>query len=148
MSLPVFVVDTNVIVAGLITGRPESPVAVILDAMLKGALLYLLPPDLVNEYRVVLSRPRLCRFHGLHEDDVSQLLMELTANAIWREPDPGAQAPDPGDHHLWALLDAHPGSVLITGDRRLVENPPAHRAVITPQIWYADFAPRSSTHDN
>ena len=42
MSPPVFVVDTNVVVAGLITGANHSPVTSILDAMLSGALVFLL----------------------------------------------------------------------------------------------------------
>ena len=39
MTPPAFVVDTNVAVAGLITGAARSPVALILDAMLSGSLL-------------------------------------------------------------------------------------------------------------
>ena len=139
MSPPVFVVDTNVVVAGLITGANHSPVTSILDAMLSGALVFLLSPALLDEYRSVLSRPKLVKLHGLTEAQNDQLLIELTANAIWREPKPGSPAPDRGDDHLWALLNAYSGSILITGDRLLLENPPKRSSVISPSTWLSDF---------
>lgn len=139
MTLPVFVVDTNVEVAGLITNSSDSPVAAILDAMLSGSLLYLLSPALLREYRGVLLRPRLVRLHGLSEAEVDQFLVELTANAVWRELVAAPSGPDRGDDHLWALLDAHDGSILITGDRLLQNNPPANHPVIAPASWQKQF---------
>ena len=44
-----FVVDTNVVVAGLITGASDSPVRRVLDGMLAGAFRFLLSPDLLAE---------------------------------------------------------------------------------------------------
>jgi putative PIN family toxin of toxin-antitoxin system len=133
MSLPVFVVDTNVVVAGLITGADRSPVAFILDAMLSGSLLYLLSPELLAEYRSVLVMPKLTKLHGLAEAEVDRLLVELTANAMWREQKPATPVSNPGDDHLWALLGARAGSILIAGDRLLLENPPARSLVISPK---------------
>ncbi len=142
MTPAVFVVDTNVVVAGLITGSSQSPVATILDAMLAGQLLYLLSPALLDEYRSVLLRPRLTRLHGLTDAEVDRVLVDLAANAIWREPNQAPAAPDPGDDHLWALLNAFPGSRLVTGDRLLLENPPAHSSVITPANCVERFLPQ------
>jgi putative PIN family toxin of toxin-antitoxin system len=139
MSPPVFVVDTNAVVDGLITGSNHNPVTSILDAMLSGALVFLLSPALLDEYRSVLSRPKLVKLHGLIEAQIDQLLIELTANAIWREPKPGSPAPDRGDDHLWALLSAYAGSILVTGDRLLLENPPKRSLVISPSTWLSDF---------
>ena len=51
MNTRVFIVDTNVVAAGLITDLPDSPVAKVLDCMLNGRLVYLLSPDLLNEYK-------------------------------------------------------------------------------------------------
>ena len=140
MSLPVFVVDTNVVVAGLTTGSSDSPVASVLDAMLSGSLLYLLSPALLNEYRSVLFRPKLTKLHGLTEAEVDVLLVELTANAMWRDPEPSSPSPDRGDDHLWALLDAYAGSILITGDRLLQEHSPARSSAISPPTWLNNFA--------
>ena len=140
MTPPVFVVDTNVVVAGLITGSSDSPVVSVLDAMLSGALVYLMSPALLEEYRSVLLRPRLAALHGLAEAEVDQLLVELTANAVWREPTATDPALDRGDDHLWSLLAARSGSVLITGDRLLLDNPPATSSVISPSAWVKSFA--------
>jgi len=135
MTPPVFVVDTNVVAAGLITGSSRSPVARILDAMLSGTLIYLLSPALLDEYRAVLLRPKLTKLHGLSEQEVDLLLVELTSNAMWREPESATAAPDRGDDHLWALLAAYPGSILITGDRLLLDHPPERSSAIAPRTY-------------
>jgi len=95
MSPPVFVVDTNVVVAGLISGSRGSPVVYVVDAMLAGDLVYMLSPALLAEYRRVLARPRLRELHGLDEREIDRVLVVLTANAIWREPVEVGPAPDP-----------------------------------------------------
>ena len=59
MSPPVFVVDTNVVVAGLITGSSHTPIASVLDPMLSGTAVFLLSPALLDEYRSLLLRPKL-----------------------------------------------------------------------------------------
>jgi len=127
-----FIIDTNVVVAALLTAQGASPTARILDAMLEGTLPFLLSPALLTEYRAVLLRPRITRYHGLGEDEIDVLLTELVANALWREPttQPSA-APDPGDDHLWALL-AEPESILITGDRLLLAHAPREGSVLLP----------------
>jgi len=138
MSRRVFIVDTNVLVAGLITAASNAPTAIIVDAMLEGRLVYLLSGDLLQEYRDVLLRPRLCRYHGLGEGDVDQILAELVANAIWVKPSAdisSSSSPDPQDAHLWALLTCDPNAVLITGDRLLLENPMQGRSIISPAAW-------------
>ena len=82
MNPPVFVVDTNVLAAGLITKDGISPVTRIVDAMLSGKLIYLISPPLLDEYRAVLVRPKLNRMHGLSAQEVDLLLTELVSNAI------------------------------------------------------------------
>jgi putative PIN family toxin of toxin-antitoxin system len=125
------IVDTNIVVAGLLTADQASPPARILDAMLEGRLLYLLSTGLLEEYSAVLRRPRIAERHGLADSQIDRLLTELVANAIWREDGAAEPAPDPGDDHLWALLAAAPGSVLVTGDELLLKKPPKRAAVIS-----------------
>ena len=132
------VVDTNVLVAGLITADVDSPTAQILNGMLDGTLLALLSPALLAEYQAVLMRPKLAALHGLPANEVDRLLTEVTLNALWREPLEKRAAPDPGDNHLWALLDHEPNAVLITGDRRLLNDPHDRAIVMLP----ADFLGR------
>jgi putative PIN family toxin of toxin-antitoxin system len=135
MTPHVVVVDTNVLAAGLITKDAHSPVSRIVDKMLSGTIIYLLSPALLDEYRDVLLRPKLSRLHGLTEQEVDVLLTDLAANAVWREPELVAAAPDPGDSHLWALLESHTGSILLTGDRLLIDNPPPGASVISPRTY-------------
>lgn len=129
-----YIIDTSVLVAGLVTGDSAAPTAKILDAMLDGRLAYLLSPALLHEYRGVLLRPRLSRLHGLTEPELDHLLTVIVANALWREPpDDGAHpAPDPGDSHLWALLAQETGCILVTGDQLLLQQPRPGSQVITP----------------
>ena len=134
MSQPV-VVDTNVLVSGLLSREPDSPLSAVLDGMLSGSLLFLLSPQLLAKYRAVLLRPRVQKSHGLSAREVDAILTEIAANGIWREPDEPAPAPDPGDDHLWRILSAVPGSILITGDRLLLQNPPQNASVLSPRSY-------------
>jgi putative PIN family toxin of toxin-antitoxin system len=128
-----YIVDTNVLVAGLISSQKDSPVLAIVDAMLKGAIIYVLSSALIKEYRDVLLRPKLCKIHGLNEDEIDHLLTDIIANAIFCEPPIGLEkAPDLGDNHLWDLLQDNSGSVLITGDKLLLNKPLKDASVIAP----------------
>ncbi len=130
-----FVIDTNVVVAGLLTPASESPVRRLLDGMLAGAFPFLLSPDLLAEYRRVLLRPAIRRRHGLTAGEVDTVLTDIAANAQVRDPvDRHApSAPDRGDDHLWQLLHAAPGATLVTGDRRLIGEPPRFASVVAPR---------------
>jgi putative PIN family toxin of toxin-antitoxin system len=142
MKKSVLIIDTNVVAAGLITSRPDSPTAQILDGMINGRLVFLLSPALLDEYRQILLRPKLVRLHGLTELEVVQILTEITTNAIWRDPpaDTDHLSPDLQDTHLWALLATEPAAVLITGDHLLIEKPRPGSSVISPAVWLAHFA--------
>ena len=129
------VIDTNVVVAGLITRASDSPVRHILDGMLTGAFPFALSEDLLAEYRRVLLRPTIRKLHGLSTDQVGVVLTRIVLNAQIRDTT-GQQAPgapDRGDDHLWQLLHASPGATLVTGDRRLIERPPDIASVISPR---------------
>lgn len=132
------IVDTNVVVAGLLTAHADSPVARILDGMLGAAFAFVLSEALLAEYRAVLLRPRLCRLHELTETEIDALLANLARHAIVLMPTTADAAPDPGDQFLWDLLAARPDLVLVTGDKRLLQNQPRPQRVISP----TDFAAR------
>ena len=129
----VWVIDTNVIVSGLIGADSNSPPVRILDAMLEGDIPYLMSDSLLSEYSSVLRRPNLARLHRRPDHEIDRLLGDLAAKAMWREPYASGNAPDPGDAHLWALLASHPQSQLVTGDRLLLENPSSGFSVISPR---------------
>lgn len=118
-----FIVDTNVVVVGLLASRPESPVARILEGMLSASFGFVVSEALLAEYRAVLLRPHLAKLHGLSEADVDTLLIAIAQHAIVlaAPPQHALQAPDPGDQFLWNLLATRPDLVLLTGDKRLLE---------------------------
>ncbi len=136
-----FIIDTNIVVAGLITSDVSSPPARILDAMLNGELTYLISAELLTEYATVLQRPKLLRLHGLSIEEIDCVLTELVANASWREPGVHKSAPDPGDDHLWALLSTNAKCQLVTGDRLLIENPPGIDSVISARDFVDLYLP-------
>jgi uncharacterized protein len=130
------VVDTNVVVEGLLTKNSASPTARILDGMLAGAFPFILSPALLTEYRVVLLRPAIARRHRRSADDIDVLLTGITLQAIVRETapagDPHSAAPDAGDQHLWDLLAASPGAILVTGDDALLRRAPPLASALSP----------------
>ena len=129
------VIDTNVIVSGAIVAGDESPAARILNQMLKGEIAYLMSEELLTEYAGVLRRPRIAALHQLPDADIDKLLARIVVNAIWREPAAAENAPDPGDGHLWRLLASEYGSILITGDKLLLGNPPSGHSVVSPRSY-------------
>lgn len=133
-----FIIDTNILVAGLLTSHTDSPVARILDDMLGAAFPFVLSEALLAEYRSVLVRPRLCRLHGLSEAEIDTILMDIARHAIVLTPDRTAattSAPDLGDQFLWDLLASRGDLVLVTGDKLLLQDEAMQRWVISPQIF-------------
>ena len=131
-----FIVDTNVLIAGLISSKKDSPVTLIVDAMLNGTIIYSLSPELLQEYREVLLRPKLRKLHRLSEKEIDQFLTEIIANAVFCEPPKGKEeAPDTGDNHLWDLLQYSQKTVLITGDKLLLDKPLKDALIILPATY-------------
>ena len=131
-----WVVDTSVLVAGLLTLDRESPPAKVLDAMLDGCVRFLLCVELLAEYRTVLLRARIRPRHGLATAEVDALLEALATDAAVADIAGRTEtAPDPGDDFLWRLLAARSGAGLITGDNKLLERPPPSTRVVSPRAW-------------
>jgi len=138
MSVAV-IVDTNVVVAGLITSTVDSPVVRVLDGMLEARFPCVISELLLQEYRRVLLRPKIARLHGLTPMEVDGLMLEIAHHAIVLTTVPAPPAPDPGDQHLWALLAARPDLILVTGDKRLVTHASMLGRVCSP----GDFLSRT-----
>ena len=140
------IIDTNIIVAGLITADADSPTKKILDSMLKGEIPYLLSEELLSEYAAILYRPNLAELHRLTDTEIDILLADVVFNSIWREPASSEEAPDAGDNHLWRLLASEYGSIIVTGDKLLLGNPPAGHSVITARN-FVDTLLRDTVHE-
>ena len=135
MTRPAVIVDTNVVVAGLLTAYEASPVARILDGMLAAAFPFVVSEALLGEYRTVLVRPGLRKVHGLTVAEVEALLTDLAQHAIVMAPVAAPPAPDPGDQLLWELLLARADLVLITGDKLLLRDAGMQGRVILPSAF-------------
>lgn len=142
MTQNVYIVDTNVVVSGVIGSDSDSPPVRIVDAMLDGDFLYSISPGLLQEYADVLRRPAIAGLHGRTDEELDRLLADLVANSVWRDPVATETVPDSGDDHLWALLRTHTHACRVTGDQLLVSNPPVHSRVITPRRFVDEFLVR------
>lgn len=132
---PPAIVDTNVVVAGLVTARADSPVARVLDGMLAAAFPFALSESLLAEYRTVLGRTALRKAHGLTADELDAVLVNLAQHAVVLEPMRAARAPEPGDQHLWDLLAAREDLILVTGDKRLQRDRMMGTRVLSPDTF-------------
>jgi len=138
---PIAVVDTNVVVSGLLTGAPDAPTRTILDAMLAGRISYVLSVALLAEYRSVLLRPAIQKRHGLSGEEVDRILEAIAANGVFCDPVLDAvDCPDPNDAHVWALLEKTAGAVLVTGDRALMDAGGPAGSVLSPASFAAMLA--------
>ena len=82
MLSPVCVVDTNIVVSGLISADRSSPPARILNAMLDGTVLYLMSRGLLDEYFSMRRCPALVRRHRCTDDEINRVPACLVANSM------------------------------------------------------------------
>ena len=69
-------------VAGLLTRHADSPLARILDGMLRASFRFVISEVLLAEYRQVMLRPKLLKLHGLGAAEVDQIYTDLALHAI------------------------------------------------------------------
>ena len=137
MTRPVVIIDTNVVVAGLLTKREDSPVARVLDGMLGAAFPFVVSEALLAEYHAALVRPALRKLHGLTVAELETILTDMARHAIVLAPATAPLAPDPGDQLLWDLLASRADLVLVTGDKLLLQTPAKEGRVISAQAFIA-----------
>ncbi len=136
MSSRLAVIDTKIVVSGVLTRLAVSPTARILDRMLSGRFRFLLSIELLAEYREVLLRPRIRQRHRLSEAEVDVLLTDIAANGMALEVKrPPRERRKGGDDHLWELLAAGPPAFLVTGDQRLIGKPAEGAQVMTARAF-------------
>ena len=139
--LPPVIVDTNVVVAGLLTSRADSPVARLHDGMLAAAFPFAISGALLAEYATVLRRPALRKAHGLTLDEIDTIMLDLAQHAIVIAPVPAPPAPDPGDQHLWELLVARKDLLLVTGEKKLQRDRAMGPRILTPAAFVDRLLP-------
>jgi len=130
------ILDTNVLVAGLAARDPLSPTRRLLSAVREGRQVALLSPALVAEYLDVLNRPEVVRWHGLQPPLPDRWVAELVGISLALDPPASTlTAPDPGDPYLWALLEAAPDAVMVTGDKLLLASEHVAGRISTPRAF-------------
>ncbi len=114
------VLDTNVIVSGLITAT--GPPGTILTAWRDRHVDLIVSASLLREVADILSRPKIARTYGLTADAVSGILRLLDSQAI-RVPGRVTiprTARDPLDDHILACAVEGHADYVVTGDRDLL----------------------------
>ena len=127
------VIDTNVVVSGILTGRPESPTARILDGMLTGGFRFLISVALLAEYREVLRRQKITRRHRLSAAEVDVILTDIAAAGVVVQVENVPISRHPGDAHLLRILAREPAAVLVTGDKELFHDRVEGHRVLSPR---------------
>ncbi len=122
------VIDTNVLVSALLARHPGSNPVRVVEAVLDGRVVPLHAPDIIDEYRDVLSRPEFSFDPALVEAVIAGFL----ENGRELPPAPSAEYfPDPSDKVFYcvALGAQEDRAKLVTGNKRRY---PAADFVVTP----------------
>jgi putative PIN family toxin of toxin-antitoxin system len=132
MSAPVWVLDTNVIVSGLLCAHGHP--ARLLDALVDGRLRLAFDDRIEAEYREVLARPRLAISPERREAFLALLSLQKSVAA---RPWTGEPLPDPVDLPFLEVALGSTEQTLVTGNSR--HYPPTCRGsvkLLSPrQAW-------------
>jgi putative PIN family toxin of toxin-antitoxin system len=110
-SLPHWVLDTNVVVSGLLS--PHASPGRIIDALLARRLMLVLDDRIIDEYRDVLSRPKFRIEHDILHAFLAILKFQHHLSAVSVA---GLKASDPDDTKFLEVAHASSGRVLVTGN--------------------------------
>ena len=129
------IVDTNVLVSGMLTAEPTAPTRVIVDRMLSGSIRFVMSVTLLEEYSAVLRRVRIRKLHGLSDGEIDTILVDVAQHAIVLSPAVARTAPDRNDQHLWDLLHAREDLRLVTGDLLLQRSGDFADRILSPRNY-------------
>lgn len=107
------VIDTNVLVSGLLARNEDTAVVKVFDALMTGKITPVVSEVVISEYQSVLTRPKF---------NFPQSLIESILNAIVQigmEPeviDISINLPDPKDLIFYELALSKDGTYLVTGN--------------------------------
>lgn len=111
------VIDTNVLVSALLSGREDAATVQVVARMLAGEITPLYSAAIMNEYREVLHRKKF----GFSPDMVHALLSALRKFGLLVEARPsGIVLPDMKDVPFYAVVleKRDDGAYLVTGNLR------------------------------
>ena len=122
------VIDTNVIVAAMMSRHPDSATVKVVNAVRDGRLKPVLAQDIVAEYNDVLTRDKF----GFLQEDVRQTIDAIVSSAVFIEPlESGETFADETDRVFYevALAGHDDDARLVTGNLR---HYPVSPIVVTP----------------
>lgn len=122
------VIDTNVIVAAMMTRHDDSSTLKVLQAIEDGLVVPLCSPEIVAEYHEVLSRDKF-RFAPA---EVCETIEGIVGNAVFLDPqDSGLEFIDEKDRVFYEVALAGPegNAKLVTGN---IRHYPVAPIVVTP----------------
>jgi putative PIN family toxin of toxin-antitoxin system len=107
------VLDTNVLVAGLLSGK--GPPGQIVDFILAGEIEVACDRRILAEYRDVLARPEL----RIDQKEAEDVLQQIEHSAMVVTPEPWLEPlPDADDEAFLAVAEASQAICLVTGNIR------------------------------
>jgi len=121
--MPRLVIDTNVLVSGLVLSDAASAPARLLEALSTGVFTAISSPELLRELAEVLSRPKFAE--SMQEAGLTpfDIVRSIAAGAVLVDPLP-LSAPvvldDPDDDHVLACALAARADAIVTGDQHLL----------------------------
>lgn len=113
---PRLVVDTNIIVSGLIT--KDTPPAKILDAIQKKKVTLLISDDVISEYLRVLEYPHIRKYKKITDEAIGHLTALFINEAERIEIHEHIQkSPDPDGDKFLSLAVNGQADYVVTGDK-------------------------------
>lgn len=117
----VAVVDTNVLVAGLLSGNPRSASREVIDRYHAGEFRVALSPAILHEIATVLSLPELRSVHRLSNEEIRRFreMLQLGSRVFSGTVDvPASMTRDVSDTKWVGLAIEANADYLVTLDRR------------------------------
>lgn len=126
MKTIIAVIDTNVLVSGMISNNPSSPTVGVLKCVDNKTIVPLFCDEILHEYDIVLHRKKF----NLPEDEINAVLDEIVVLGLSSSRiTSNEQFPDPKDVVFYEIALSKENSYLITGN---IKHFPKVDFVVTP----------------
>ena len=114
------VLDTSVLISGFLTKGPPRRV---LDLAAADRFRMVLSPVILEEMRRSLRKPKLMQAYGYMPEAIDAFADSIVAAASVVDGDPAfvSRCRDPNDHHVIATAVAASASVIVSGDKDLLD---------------------------
>ena len=125
---PFVVIDTNVIVAAMLSSNPDSPVRIVMDWLSEGVFEAIYSKEMFDEYAKVLHRKKF----SFSEEDIAAALDNIQRNGMELTPEKidASGLPDPKDAPFLEVSLSVDGSFLVTGN---LKHFPVSPRIVSPR---------------